>query len=61
VTTTALPALLRRGAGAVAAGRVALGLAALARPSLLARPWVGAARSSGVLWAHATSLWGSAR
>ena len=38
-----IPALLRRGAGAVAAGRVALGLAALARPSLLARPWVGAA------------------
>ena len=35
--------LLRRGAGAVAAGRVALGLTALAWPSLPARPWVGAA------------------
>jgi hypothetical protein len=35
--------LLRRGARAVAAGRVALGLAALAWPSVPARPWVGAA------------------
>jgi hypothetical protein len=35
--------LLRRGARAVAAGRVALGLAALAWPSIPARPWVGAA------------------
>jgi len=43
VTPGDIPALLRRGAGAVAAGRVALGLAALARPSLPARPWVGAA------------------
>jgi hypothetical protein len=41
VTPDDIPALLRRGAGAVAAGRVALGLAALARPSVLARPWVG--------------------
>jgi len=41
--TPAIPALLRRGATAVAAGRVAIGLAALARPSLPARPWVGAA------------------
>lgn len=38
---TALP-LLRRAATAVAAGRVALGVAALARPSAPARPWVGA-------------------
>jgi hypothetical protein len=43
VTPTALPVLLRRGAGALAAGRVALGLAALAWPSVPARPWVGAA------------------
>jgi hypothetical protein len=43
VTTTSLPVLLRRGAGALAAGRVALGLAALAWPSVPARPWVGAA------------------
>jgi hypothetical protein len=41
--TTAIPVLLRRGATAVAAGRVAIGLAALARPSLPSRPWVGAA------------------
>jgi len=43
VTSTAIPVLLRRGALAVAAGRVALGLVALARPSVPARPWVGAA------------------
>jgi hypothetical protein len=36
------PALLRRGAAAVAAGRVALGLTALVWPSVPARPWVGA-------------------
>jgi len=34
--------MLRRGAWAVAAGRVALGLTALAWPSIPARPWVGA-------------------
>jgi hypothetical protein len=33
--------LLRYAATAVAVGRVALGVAALARPSLPARPWVG--------------------
>jgi len=43
VTPAAIPALLQRGARAVAAGRVALGLAALAWPSVPARPWVGAA------------------
>jgi hypothetical protein len=43
VTLTATPELLRRGAQAVAAGRVALGVAALAWPSVPARPWVGAA------------------
>jgi len=43
VTPTAIPALLRRGAWAVAAGRVALGLTALAWPSVPARAWVGAA------------------
>ena len=43
VTSTAIPVLLRRGAVAVAAGRVALGLAALGWPSVPARPWVGAA------------------
>jgi hypothetical protein len=41
--TSASPAvLLRRGATAVAAGRVALGLTALAMPSVPARPWTGA-------------------
>src|SRR5258706_7602463 len=43
VTPAPVPVLLRRGAWAVAAGRVALGLTALAWPSVLARPWVGAA------------------
>ena len=40
---TGLPGLLRQGATAVAAGRVAIGLAALAWPSVPSRPWVGAA------------------
>ena len=43
MTPAAIPALLRRGATAVAAGRVLLGLTALAWPSVPARPWVGAA------------------
>jgi len=43
VTSSAVPSLLRRGAVAVAAGRVALGLTALAWPAVPARPWVGAA------------------
>jgi len=43
VSSTAIAALLRRGARAVAAGRVALVLTALAWPSVPARPWVGAA------------------
>jgi len=43
LTPAAIPALLRRGAVTVAAGRVALGLTALAWPSVPARPWVGAA------------------
>jgi hypothetical protein len=43
VTSIPIPALLRTGATAVAAGRVALGLTALAWPSGPARPWVGAA------------------
>jgi hypothetical protein len=42
VKSAAIPALLRRGASAVAVGRVALGLTALAWPSVPARPWVGA-------------------
>jgi hypothetical protein len=43
VTQAGVAGLLRRGATAVAAGRVAIGLAALAWPALPARPWVGAA------------------
>lgn len=43
MSSTVNPALLRQGARAVAAGRVALGLTALAWPSVPARPWVGAA------------------
>jgi len=41
-TAAAARVLSRQAATAVAAGRVALGVAALARPSELARPWVGA-------------------
>jgi len=43
MTSTPVSSLLRRGAMAVAAGRVALGVTALAWPSVPARPWVGAA------------------
>jgi hypothetical protein len=43
VTSNTIPSLLRRGATAVAAGRVALGVTALAWPSVPARPWVGTA------------------
>jgi hypothetical protein len=42
LTATSFPTLLRRGALTVAAGRVALGLTALAWPVVPARPWVGA-------------------
>jgi hypothetical protein len=40
---TDLAALARYGATAVAAGRLAIGLTALAWPSVPSRPWVGAA------------------
>ncbi|HTX27560.1 MAG TPA: hypothetical protein VME19_11135 [Streptosporangiaceae bacterium] len=43
VTSTDIATLARRGATAVAAGRVAIGLTALAWPSVPSRPWVGAA------------------
>ena len=43
MTSTSIVSLLRRGATAVAVGRVALGVTALAWPSVPARPWVGAA------------------
>ena len=43
VTSIGSPGLLRHGARAVAAGRVALGLTALVWPSVPARPWVGGA------------------
>jgi hypothetical protein len=41
VTADSVPALARRAAWAVAAGRVALGVTALAWPSVPASPWVG--------------------
>jgi hypothetical protein len=43
VTAADIPGLLRRGALAVAAGRVAIGVTALAWPAAPSRPWVGAA------------------
>jgi hypothetical protein len=43
VTPAGVRDLLWRGATAVAAGRVAIGLAALAWPAVPSRPWVGAA------------------
>jgi hypothetical protein len=42
MTSVSPAVLLRRGATTVAAARVALGLAALAWPSVPARPWTGA-------------------
>jgi hypothetical protein len=42
LTAATISALLQRGATAIAAGRVALGLTALVWPSVPARPWVGA-------------------
>jgi hypothetical protein len=41
--TATISAWARRGAAAVAVGRVAIGVVALAAPPLIARPWVGAA------------------
>src|SRR5580704_17164876 len=38
---------LRRGATAVAAARVAIGVLALARPGVPTRPWVGAGTGDG--------------
>jgi hypothetical protein len=43
VTSTPIASRLRQGATAVAVGRVAIGVTALAWPSVPARPWVGAA------------------
>jgi hypothetical protein len=43
VTSFPSATLIRRGATAVAAGRVALGVTALVWPAVPARPWVGAA------------------
>lgn len=44
--TETISAWLRRGATAVAAGRVAIGVVALTEPSLIARPWIGPAADS---------------
>ena len=43
MTAAAIPGLLRRGVLAVAVGRVAIGVTALAWPAAPSRPWVGAA------------------
>ena len=43
-----IAAMLRRGAMTVAAGRVGLGVTALAWPAVPARPWVGSAAADGV-------------
>jgi hypothetical protein len=43
----ALRALLRRSATAVAAARVAIGVAALVRPDVPSRPWVGTGAGDG--------------
>ena len=43
MTAADIPGLLRRGALAVAAGRAAIGVTALAWPAAPSRPWVGAA------------------
>ena len=48
MTSTTIAPLLRQGATAVAVGRVALGVAALAWPSVPARPWVGTAAANDV-------------
>ena len=65
---------LRRGATAVAAARVAIGVLALARPGVPSRPWVGVGAGAdegtapgwprgcwGVRSAGVTSAWVSAR
>jgi hypothetical protein len=44
--TATISAWARRGATAVAAGRVAIGVVALTAPPLVARPWVGEAAGS---------------
>jgi hypothetical protein len=56
VRSTDLPALARRGAVAVAAGRVAIGLTALAWPSVPSRPWVGVGADDLVARVFARSL-----
>ena len=45
---TEMSVWLRHGARAVAAGRVALGVTALAWPAVPARPWVGGGAADGV-------------
>jgi hypothetical protein len=47
VSDDALRALLRRSATAVAAARVAIGVAALVRPDVPSRPWVGTGAGDG--------------
>jgi hypothetical protein len=56
VTSTDISALARRGAVAVAAARVAIGLTVLARPSIASRPWVGVGADDLVARVFARSL-----
>ena len=57
MTSAGIPVLRRRGATAVAAGRLALGLTALAWPLVPARPSVGAAANDlACAWVAAGAL-----
>jgi hypothetical protein len=56
VSAADLPDLLRRGALAVAAGRVAIGVTALAWPAAPSRPWVGAAADDLAVQVFARAL-----
>jgi hypothetical protein len=56
--TATISAWLRRGAIAVAAGRVAIGVVALTAPPLIARPWIGPAAGSAEARVLARALGG---
>jgi hypothetical protein len=49
---------LQRGAAAVAVGRVGLGLLALTRPAVVARPWVGPSGDGPAEWVLGRALGG---
>lgn len=56
--TETISGWLRRGATAVAAGRVAIGVVALTAPPLIARPWIGPAADSAQARVLARALGG---